>query len=147
MQDRIAQSGAGRTLVVSCLAAVGVASAAFAETMVCRMDYAAHDRYIAPEVRLSWDAYGAATVTDSVIAGTGDPSVPGEISPGSAAKVIATWQVRGVSPDPLEQRRGDANLVVRLTVVRADGSARMTINDASNRKFSYRATGACRFGG
>jgi hypothetical protein len=133
----------------ACLIALGLAtaSAAFGESMLCRMNGAAHDRYIAPEVRLTWDAYGSAKVTDAVIAATGRSFVPGEIAPGGTAKVIATWQVRDVKPDPLEQRRGDANLVVRLSVQRADGSARMTINDASNRKYSYRATGTCSFGG
>lgn len=139
----------GRAQVLAVLVALGgvSASAAFAETLLCRMNSAAQDRYVAPEVRLEWDAYGAVTVADAVIGATGRASVSGEIVPSNSGKIIATWQVRGVKPDPLEQRRKDAHLVVRLTVRRGDGSATMTISDASNRKYSYRATGACRFGG
>ena len=126
---------------------VGFGATAFAESMVCRMDPGQHDRYIAPETKLAWDQFGAAMIADAVIAGTGRKSVTGEVVSTNSKKLVATWQVRGVTPDPLEQRRTDANLVVRLTVERANGRAVITINDASSRKYSYRGKGNCRFGG
>ena len=126
---------------------VGAASAAWADSMTCRMDPTANGRYIAPSVSVTWDAFGTAKVSDAVIAATGRKGQTGEIAPSNGSKVIVLWEVPNVTPDPLETRRRDAHLVVRLTVQRASGAALMTVQDASNRKYSYRSTGACTFQG
>jgi hypothetical protein len=133
--------------VAAALALVIVPVAAQAESMVCAFNPDGHDRYVAREVRLSWDAFGSAVVKDAVIAGTGRASVPGQIEPSAAGKLVAQWEVRGVKPDPLENRRRDAQLIVRVTVTTGSGAAVMTVRDGSTQKYSYRANGACKLSG
>lgn len=132
--------------VFAVLAAIGVSSVtpAFARTVQCVMDVTPNRYYIAPEIQAKIGEFGQVAVTDAIILSTDRKQVIGTLPKDDAQRLSILWEVKGVTPDPTEYRAYGSHLVVRLTIQKADGSARMTISDAQARKYQYRTKGTCR---
>lgn len=81
---------------------------------------------------------------DAIIASTDRQSVFGEVAVENAKRISIRWDLPNVKGDPQEYRFRDAHLVVRLTIQKASGAAVMTVVDAQNRGFDYRAEGRCK---
>jgi hypothetical protein len=129
------------------LLALGLMSArpATAEIVTCTLDPTSARYYIAPSVTLDLSEFDDVIVQDAIIVSTGRQKVIGKISKDDSARLTVLWEVRDVEPNPAEYRAYGAHLVVRLTIQRPSGTARMTILDAQSRRYEYRTTGSCRF--
>jgi hypothetical protein len=133
--------------VLTKLFVAGVISSPFsaaAETIRCKMDRTPAPYYIAPEVWLDVGEFGKVTVEDAIVVSTDRDRVFGEIAKDDSKRLSITWEVKDVPPNPAETRAYGSHLLVRLTIQRADSSARMTIVDARSRRYEYRTTGTCR---
>jgi hypothetical protein len=127
-------------LVVSILAA----QAASAENIRCRFDTAPAPGYIAPEITLEVLEAGDVIVKDAVISSTGRERVIGAVSKDDGRRLSVVWEIKGVPPSPFETRAYDLNFLVRLSVQKADGAARITVVDLLVREKEYRSAGTCR---
>jgi hypothetical protein len=126
--------------------AVLVTQSASAEVILCKLDPTPASYYIAPEVRLEVRENSDVLVWDAIIASTDRDRVIGEVSNDDARRLTILWEVRNVATDPREYRAYGSHLLVRLTIQRPGGAARMTILDAQSRRYEYRTVGSCQFG-
>lgn len=88
---------------------------------------------------------GEVTVRDAIIASTGRKFVRGSVAKNDAKRLPITWEAKNVPKDPADGRAHLPHLIIRLTVLKADGAARMTIQDGFYRDRGYQSTGKCRF--
>jgi hypothetical protein len=121
------------------------AETASAQVILCRMDQRPAPYYVAEEVSLEVRDLGDVIVKDAVIASSQRDRVIGQVSRDDASRISVTWEVRDAPVNPAENRENGAHLLVRLSIQKSDGKARMTILDARARKREYRTTGACTF--
>lgn len=126
------------------LVGLGFATQVVAKEVSCTMEGTSNPFYVSPEIRLTIGDFYEVSVRDSIIASTGRSQVIGAIARDDAARLAVLWEVRNVKPDPKETRAYPAHLLVRLSVEKASGAARMTIRDGQGRRYEYRATGTCR---
>lgn len=122
-----------------------VAQSASAENILCRMETAPAPGYIAPEISLEVREQGDVMVKDAVIASTGRERVFGKVSKDDARRLSIVWEIREVPIKPSETRAFSLHFLVRLTINRADGAARITLFDTLVRENEYRSAGTCRF--
>jgi hypothetical protein len=133
----------GALILVAWAALALTPLAAWAGEVVCTLTPGTATHYIAPQVSIGFDEYGKARIADSIIESTGRDAVFGEVSANNSKMLRFIWELSHVKPNPHEARSRDANLLVRLTIMRADGSAQLTAVDKSYREYSYRAVGKC----
>jgi hypothetical protein len=113
---------------------------------LCKLDPTPASYYIALEVRRDVRENSEVVVRDAIIASTDRDRVIGEVSKDDARRLTILWEVRNVAADPREYRAYGSHLLVRLTIQRPGGAARMTILDAQSRRYEYRTVGSCKFG-
>lgn len=122
-----------------------VAHSASAEDIRCRMQTAPAPSYIAPEITLKVLEAGDVIVKDSVISSTGRERVIGEVSKDDGRRLSVVWEIKGVPVNRSEGRAYDVQFLVRLSIQKADGMARITVIDTLVREKEYRSVGTCSF--
>jgi hypothetical protein len=130
---------------VACALWLFASAAAQAERLTCALDQGPTKFYIAKSVDFDLDDSGRVKVVDAIIASTDRPSVFGKVAVDNARRLSVTWEIKNVKADPKEYRFYDAHLFYRVTMQKADGSAVMSIQEATPYTTStYRSTGQCR---
>jgi hypothetical protein len=119
-----------------------VPSLGLAKTYDCELTGGNAPHYIAPTVRVEYDSFGRVVASDAVIRKTGRDTVFGKVDTDNARRITFVWEVQDVKPDPKEQSFRNAHLVVRLTIQKADRSARILVQDAAHNRQND-ATGVC----
>jgi hypothetical protein len=135
-------------IILSILGTASLATSALAQSVKCTMDSSPARYYIAPEVSLVLGDFGEVAVRDAIIASTGRKMVPGSVATDDAKRLSILWEVRDPPTNPAETRAHGAHLLVRLSIQKSDGKARMTVLDVQARRRQsreYRTTGACSF--
>jgi hypothetical protein len=136
------------TLVAVAAIAVLPAGLARAEVLECTMDPGFGDVYVAPKIRIEYDAFRTARISDSVIATTGLPDIEGTVERETDALIRFFWVVKAVRVHPLDDSlsyRRNLDLVSRLTVQFDDGAAVLSQSNTSGYLGrTARVTGQCR---
>ncbi|WP_309663404.1 hypothetical protein [Tabrizicola sp.] len=117
-------------------------SLGLAKTYDCELTDGNAPYYIAPTVRVEYDSFGRVVASDAVIRKTGRDTVFGKVDTDNARRITFVWEVQDVKPDPKEPSFRNAHLIVRLTVQKADRSARILVPDAAHNRQNA-ATGVC----
>lgn len=117
-------------------------SLGLAKTYDCELTTGNAPYYVAPTVRAEYDSFGRVVASDAVIRKTGRDTVFGKVDTDNARRITFVWEVQDVKPDPKEQSFRNAHLIVRLTIQKADRSARIVVRDAAHNRQNA-ATGVC----
>jgi hypothetical protein len=133
-------------ILMTFLLSVLSSQSAAARDIVCKMDVPPDSYYIAQEIRLKLGDFGEVSVKDKIIASTDRNMVAGSVSKENATRISISWEVKNAPADPLERKQNQPHLVVRLTIQKASGVARITVVDSLPRRPDLRsAQGICAF--